>query len=59
MPPWDLTLQVVEGAAGLVVSAFRQVAAQYKDQKVALVMCGANISMDKLRDVIASNIKPT
>ena len=45
-------LQVVEGAAGVVVGALRQVASQYQGQKVALLMCGANIGTDKLRSIV-------
>ena len=45
-------LQVVEGAAGVVVGAFHQVASQYQGQKVVLLMCGANIATDKLRSII-------
>ena len=44
---------MVEGAAGVVVGAWRQVASEYPSKRVALVICGANISLDVLRAVLA------
>ena len=43
---------MVEGAAGVVVAAWRQVAEQFADRRVALVLCGANISMASLRALL-------
>ena len=36
--------QLVEGAAGVPVAAFRQVATDYANKTVAIVLCGANVS---------------
>jgi len=36
--------RVVEGAAGVPVAAFRQVATDYANKTVAIVLCGANVS---------------
>ena len=49
---YGFSLQVVEGAAGVVVGAFHQVASQYQGQKVVLIMCGANIATDKLQSIV-------
>jgi threonine dehydratase len=43
---------LVEGAAGVVVAAWRQVAEEYAGRRVALVICGANISLDALGEVL-------
>ena len=39
--------------AGVVVGAWRQVAEAYAGKRVALVICGANIAMDTLREIIS------
>jgi threonine dehydratase len=36
--------QLVEGAAGVPVAAFRQVARDYASKTVAIVLCGGNVS---------------
>jgi threonine dehydratase len=36
--------QLVEGAAGVPVAAFRQVAGDYTGKMVAIVLCGRNVS---------------
>ena len=36
--------QLVEGAAGVAVAAFRQVARDYDGKAVAIVVCGGNVS---------------
>jgi threonine dehydratase len=36
--------QLVEGAAGVAVAAFRQVAGDYEGKTVAIVVCGGNVS---------------
>ena len=43
---------VIEGAAGVAVAAWRKTAARYAGQSVAIVLCGGNISPDKLRKVL-------
>lgn len=44
---------MVEGAAGVVVAGWRQVAMEYSGKRVALVICGANVSMEVLREVLS------
>jgi threonine dehydratase len=36
--------QLVEGAAGVAIAAFRQVAGDYEGKTVAIVVCGGNVS---------------
>jgi len=38
---------IIEGAAGVAVAAFQQVAAQYQGKTVAIVLCGRNITFEK------------
>jgi threonine dehydratase len=44
--------QLLEGAAGVALAAFAQVADAYKGQRVAIVICGAKIGLDKLQQVL-------
>ena len=46
---------MVEGAAGVAVAAFRQVAGDYKGKKVAIVLCGRNIALDKYLSIVGSH----
>jgi len=43
---------LVEGAAGVAVGGFRARAAEYAGKKVAVVLCGGNISLDTLASVL-------
>jgi threonine dehydratase len=43
---------VIEGAAGVAVAAYRQAAARFAGQTVAVVLCGGNIAAGKLGSVI-------
>ena len=43
---------LVEGAAGVVVAAYLQEQQRYVDKKVAIVLCGANIALDTLGEVL-------
>jgi threonine dehydratase len=43
---------MLEGAAGAAVAGFLQVAPQYAGKRVVIVLCGANIGLDKLRKVL-------
>jgi len=43
---------LIEGAAGVAVAAYRRVAAQYAGRRVAIVLCGANIGLEKLKRVL-------
>ena len=44
---------LIEGAAAMTLAAYRQVAADFADQNVVVILCGANISLDTLREVLA------
>ena len=44
--------QLLEGAAGVALAAFAKVADAYKGQRVAIVICGAKIGLDKLQHVL-------
>jgi threonine dehydratase len=43
---------MIEGAAGVALAGFLQVAQEYANKRVAIVVCGANISLEKLNGVI-------
>ena len=43
---------LVEGAAGVAVGGFRARAAEYTGKKVAVVLCGGNISLDVLASIL-------
>ena len=43
---------LVEGAAGVALAGFNQVASQYAQKNVAIILCGANIGIDSLRKVL-------
>ncbi len=44
--------QLLEGAAGVALAAFLQQSQAYRGQRVAVVICGANIGLDTLRQVL-------
>lgn len=43
---------LLEGAAGVAIAGFRQVADDYRGKNVVVVVCGGNISRDTLKTVI-------
>ena len=43
---------LVEGAAAMALAGFRQIAMDYQGKKVAVVICGGNIGIDKLRKAL-------
>ena len=43
---------LIEGAAGVAVAGFRQLAAKYEGKTVAIVLCGANVSRSTLLKVL-------
>jgi threonine dehydratase len=43
---------LLEGAAGVAIAGFLEVAGDYKDKNVVIVICGGNISRDTLKKVI-------
>ncbi len=44
--------KIVEGAAAVALSAFMDNAEQYRNQKVVIIICGANITTSKLKEII-------
>lgn len=44
--------KVVEGAAGVALASFLKVADEYVGKNVVVVICGANVSIEKLKEVI-------
>jgi threonine dehydratase len=44
--------QIIEGSAGVTVAAFLKEKERFANQNIALIMCGGNISFDKLKRVI-------
>ena len=43
---------LIEGAAAMTLAAYRQVAAEFAGQNVVVILCGANISLATLRQVL-------
>ncbi len=43
---------VIEGSAGVAVAAYRKTAAQHAGKRIAIVLCGGNISPARLRTVL-------
>ena len=44
---------LIEGAAGVAIAAFLKEQENYKGKRVAILICGGNIGVDKLREVIS------
>jgi threonine dehydratase len=44
---------LVEGAAGVALAAFLKTRDKYLGKKVVVLICGANIGIDKLRRILA------
>lgn len=44
---------LIEGAAGVAVAAYLKIAERFRAQNVVIVLCGANISLEALKTVIA------
>jgi threonine dehydratase len=47
--------QLIEGSAGVALAALGRNATELKGQRVAVVLCGGNVSLDTLRHVVATN----
>jgi threonine dehydratase len=43
---------LIEGAAAVAIAAFLKTAAQLKGARVAILLCGANISLQTLKDIL-------
>ena len=44
---------LIEGAAGVAIAAFLKEQESYKGKRVAILICGGNIGIEKLRQVIS------
>lgn len=44
--------QLLEGAAGVALAAFLKTSEQYRSKNVVIVICGANIGLEKLKQVL-------
>lgn len=44
--------KIVEGAAGVAIAGFKQNAEKYQGSRVGIVVCGANIAIDKYKSLI-------
>jgi threonine dehydratase len=44
--------QLIEGSAGVAIAGFQKLHEQYKEQTVVIVLCGANISLTTLKQIL-------
>jgi len=44
--------KIIEGAAAVALSGFMSKAAEYINQRVVIIICGANITTDKLKELL-------
>ena len=44
--------QLIEGAAGTAVAALRKLKNNFKGQRVGVIICGSNISLDTLKNIL-------
>ena len=44
---------MIEGAAGVAIAGFLKLQRKFKNKKVLIVLCGANISSEKLMEVVS------
>jgi len=44
--------KIIEGAAGVALAAFMREAPRFEGRKVAIVICGANISTEALKRIL-------
>jgi threonine dehydratase len=51
--------QLIEGAAGVAVAAFQKERQRYRGKRVAIVLCGANIALGTLRQVLGVGSRTT
>lgn len=49
----DAHRMLIEGAAGVAVAGYRKVKEDYRGKNVGIVLCGANIGMEKLKKVLS------
>jgi threonine dehydratase len=44
---------MIEGSAGVAIAGFLKLQHKFKNKKVLIVLCGANISSEKLMEVVS------
>lgn len=44
--------KIIEGSAGVAIAGLLKKAAQFKGQTTVIIICGANISIEKLREIL-------
>jgi threonine dehydratase len=44
---------LIEGAAGVAVAGYLKMAGRFRGRRVAIVLCGANIALERLHGVLA------
>lgn len=44
--------QIVEGSAGVTIAAFKKESEKFADKNTALIMCGGNVSFEKLKKIM-------
>jgi threonine dehydratase len=44
--------QIVEGSAGVTIAAFKKESEKFANKKTALIMCGGNVSFEKLKKIM-------
>ena len=42
----------IEGAAGVALAGFKKCMAEYQDKSVAIIICGANIGLNRMKSVL-------
>jgi threonine dehydratase len=50
----DTEHQLIEGSAAVAIAGFLKLAPQFQGKKVAIILCGANISLESLAQVLAA-----
>ena len=43
---------LIEGSAAVAIAAFLKIAGQFEKTRIAIVLCGANISLDTLKEIL-------
>ena len=44
---------LIEGSAGVALAAFLKTRDDYRDKRIAIIICGSNISSEKLEEILA------
>jgi len=45
----------IEGAAGVAIAAYRKTSRRYAGKRVAIIVCGGNIELEKLQSILAGD----